>query len=156
MQSTWKISNWKWVSAVQLLASEGCVIGSVLARCKCGERFITVVCAPFHTQTAQTLQPITLHGYSFATGSWATSSSTWKVHSPTKLHSTIQRLTDGIHTSGHSVIFTHQQQHNLRTVFQLTFGAVVLEVKSCDRLYLKSSWHSRATSVSWKRSCQCF
>jgi len=40
---------------------------------------------------------------------------------------------------------------NSRAVYRLTFDPVLLEAKSSGSLYLKSAWHPRATSVSWKR-----
>jgi len=39
--------GWKWLSAVQLLASKVYLIELVLAGCKCGESLTNVACTPF-------------------------------------------------------------------------------------------------------------
>jgi hypothetical protein len=48
---------WKWLSAVQLLGSEGYLIELALARCLCWEAFMSLVCTPLHVQAAQVLWP---------------------------------------------------------------------------------------------------
>jgi hypothetical protein len=44
--SVWRTTYLKWLSTVQLRASEGYMIEFILARCKFGEPFTTLVCTP--------------------------------------------------------------------------------------------------------------
>jgi hypothetical protein len=60
--SIWRATYSKWMIAIQLLASEGYPIELVLAGCKCGEPFRTLVCTPFTCKLSRLYNLlITLH-----------------------------------------------------------------------------------------------
>jgi len=152
--SIWKSIHWKWLRAVQLLASEKYLIELVLAGCKCGEIFTILVCTPF---TCKTSCPFDwLH--------FALSMALGKEQVHTKFFFFTDRLRStwaewpehGIHTSGGSIIITPPRKHISRTVCRISFCTVLLEAKLSGRLYFQSAWHPSATSVSWKINSQYF
>jgi hypothetical protein len=150
-------NNWKWLSVVQPLASEGCPIEFVLAGFQCGESFTSLVCTVFTSRLFRLYkQLITLHVCYFATGSRET-----QLHTKILFTDEATFNGDGMTNARNSHVWSLDNSHastetNFQSRFRLAFGAVLLEANSLGRLYLKSAWHPSAISVSRKMSCQCF
>jgi hypothetical protein len=133
--SIWRTTYSKWLSAVQLLASEGGTVEMVLAGCLCGEPFTALRYAPFMCKLPRLYnQLVTLHVQGSAVGFVETSSSTRRAtfnrHEITKTRNahvwSLYKLHASMETHFHSRL-------------RLTFGEVSLEINSSCRLYPKSA-----------------